>query len=72
MEVAAGSRQAFYRLPVSITKHLKSTNLLERLNEEIKRGSHVVAIFPDAESSLRLIRALTVECPRTGWKRTAA
>jgi putative transposase len=37
------------------------TNLLERLNEEIKRRAHVVRIFPNAESCLRLIRALAVE-----------
>jgi putative transposase len=37
------------------------TNLLERLNEEIKRRTHVVRIFPNAASRLRLIRALAVE-----------
>jgi putative transposase len=36
-------------------------NLLERLNEEIKRRTHVVRIFPNAESCLRLVRALAVE-----------
>jgi transposase-like protein len=51
----------FYRLPRQHHKHLKSTNMLERLNEEIKRRTHVVRIFPNAESCLRLIRALTVE-----------
>jgi transposase-like protein len=51
----------FYRLPRQHHKHLKSTNLLERLNEEIKRRTHVVRIFPHAESCLRLIRALAVE-----------
>jgi putative transposase len=40
---------------------LKSTNLLERLNEEIKRRPHVVRIFPNAASCLRLVRALAVE-----------
>jgi len=51
----------FYRLARQHHKHLKSTNLLERLNEEIKRRTHVVRIFPNAESCLRLIRALAVE-----------
>jgi transposase-like protein len=40
---------------------MKSTNMLERLNEEIKRRTHVVRIFPNAESCLRLVRALAVE-----------
>lgn len=51
----------FYRLPIAHHKHLKSTNLLERLNEEIKRRTHVVRIFPNEESCLRLVRALAVE-----------
>ena len=51
----------FYRLPAQHHKHLKSTNMLERLNEEIKRRTHVVRIFPNEPSCLRLIRALAVE-----------
>jgi transposase-like protein len=52
---------SFYRLPRQHHKHLKSTNMLERLNEEIKRRTHVVRIFPNGESCLRLVRALAVE-----------
>src|SRR5690349_6471084 len=51
----------FYRLPRQHHKNLKSTNLLERLNEEIKRRTLVVRIFPNAASCLRLVRALAVE-----------
>lgn len=51
----------FYRLPRAHHKHLKSTNMLERLNEEIKRRTLIVRIFPDEESCLRLVRALAVE-----------
>ena len=51
----------FYRLPLAHHKHMKSTNMLERLNQEIKRRTHVVRIFPNAESCLRLVRALAVE-----------
>ena len=51
----------FYRLPRQHHKHMKSTNMLERLNEEIKRRTHVVRIFPNADSCLRLVRALAVE-----------
>lgn len=52
---------SFYRLPRQHHKHLKSTNLLERLMEEIKRRTLVVRIFPNAASCLRLVRALAVE-----------
>ena len=51
----------FYRLPRTHHKHLKSTNMLERLNEEIKRRTRVVRIFPNTASCLRLVRALCVE-----------
>ena len=51
----------FYRLPREHHKHLKSTNMLERLNQELKRRTHVIRIFPNEESCLRLIRALAVE-----------
>ena len=51
----------FFALPVEHHKHLKSTNMLERINEELKRRTRVVRIFPNAESCLRLVRALTVE-----------
>ncbi|EIM30263.1 IS256 family transposase [Microvirga lotononidis] len=51
----------FYRLPRQHHKHLKSTNMLERLNEEIRRRTYVVRIFPNAASCCRLVRALAVE-----------
>jgi transposase-like protein len=51
----------YFRLPLAHRKHMKSTNMLERLNEEIRRRTYVVRIFPNAESCLRLVRALTVE-----------
>jgi transposase-like protein len=51
----------FFRLPRQHHKHLKSTNMLERFNEEIRRRTYVARIFPNAESCLRLIRAIAVE-----------
>ena len=56
-----GETLSFYSLPHGHHKHLKSTNMLERLNEEIKRRTRVVRIFPNEQSCLRLIRALAVE-----------
>ena len=51
----------YYRLPLAHHKHMKSTNMLERFNQELKRRTHVVRIFPNTESCLRLVRALAVE-----------
>jgi putative transposase len=52
---------SFYRLPRQHHKNLKSTNMLERIMEEIKRRTLIVRIFPNAPSCLRLVRALAVE-----------
>jgi len=52
---------SYYRLPVAHHKHLKSTNMLERYHQEIKRRTLVVRIFPNGPSCLRLVRALAVE-----------
>ncbi|MER9851499.1 IS256 family transposase [Mesorhizobium sp. M0106] len=52
---------SFYRLPLAHHKHMKSTNMLERLNQEIKRRTLVVRIFSNPRSCLRLVRALAVE-----------
>ena len=66
VEENIGETFSFYRLPFQHHKHLKSTNMLERFNEEIKRRTRVVRIFPNAASCLRLIRALAVET-HEGW-----
>jgi transposase-like protein len=60
-EDAIGETLTFYMLPRQHHKHLKSTNMLERLNEEIKRRTRVVRIFPNPASCLRLVRALCAE-----------
>jgi putative transposase len=61
VEAHIGETLTFYRLPRQHHKHMKSTNMLERLNEEIKRRTRVVRIFPNTASCLRLVRALCVE-----------
>lgn len=66
VELNIGETLSFYRLPRAHHKHLKSTNMLERLNEEIRRRTRVVRIFPNTESCLRLVRALCVET-HEGW-----
>lgn len=57
---------AYYRLPLAHHKHMKSTNMLERLNQELKRRTLVVRIFPNPASCLRLTRALAIET-HEGW-----
>jgi putative transposase len=42
-------------------RRIRTTNGLERLNQEIKRRTRVVRIFPNSEACLRLVRALAIE-----------
>jgi hypothetical protein len=56
----------YYRLPLPHHKHMKSTNMLEQLNQELKRHTHVVRIFPNAESCLRWCGRWPSRCTRTG------
>jgi putative transposase len=68
-EESLGETFSFYRLPLQHHKHLKSTNISEHYNEEIKRRTRVARIFLNAARCLRLIRALAVETMRGGWRR---
>ena len=47
--------------PESHRRRIRTTNGLERLNQEIKRRTRVVRIFPNREACLRLFTALAVE-----------
>ena len=47
--------------PESHRRCIRTTNGLERLNQELKRRTRVVRIFPNREACLRLVTALAVE-----------
>lgn len=47
--------------PESHRKRIRSTNGLERVNQEIRRRSRVVRIFPNRASCLRLVTAVVAE-----------
>ena len=47
--------------PESHRRRIRTTNGLERLNQEIRRRSRVVRIFPNTEACLRMVTALAVE-----------
>ncbi|MCA3763194.1 MAG: transposase, partial [Cutibacterium sp.] len=47
--------------PEGHRRRIRTTNGLERLNQEIKRRTRVVRIFTNRESCLRLVSALAIE-----------
>jgi transposase-like protein len=52
---------ACYSFPAAHRPRIRSTNGLERLNQELKRRTRVVRIFPNRDSLLRLVTALARE-----------
>ena len=48
-------------LPAAHQKRLRTTNGLERVNQEIKRRTRVARMFPNEASLLRLVSALLAE-----------
>ena len=48
-------------LPEKYRRRLRTTNMMERLNEEIRRRERVIRVFPNDASALRLIGALLAE-----------
>lgn len=52
---------AVFELHKAHRKHLRTTNPIERFNQELKRRSKVVRIFPNEDACLRLMSALLLE-----------
>lgn len=50
-----------FDFPVNHRRRLRTTNLVERLNEEIRRRTRVARLFPNEASCLRLVTAITME-----------
>jgi len=61
MEAGFEDAMAIMALPEKYRKKLRTTNMQERLNEEVRRRERVIRIFPNDESALRLIGALLAE-----------
>ena len=61
LEAGFEDAMAVMALPEKYRKRLRTTNMQERLNEEVRRRERVIRIFPNDESALRLIGALLAE-----------
>ena len=58
-----------YTLPEPHRKRMRTTNMLERQNQELKRRTRVVRVFPHAASCLRLVSALLIETSQQWMER---
>ena len=61
LETGFNDVMAVMSLPLKYRKRPRTTNSIERLNEEIRRRERVIRIFPKVESVIRLIGALLIE-----------
>ncbi len=50
-----------FALPPAHRRRLRTSNLLERLNKEIKRRTRVATLFPNEAALLRLVSAVLME-----------
>jgi transposase-like protein len=50
-----------FQFPAGHRMRIRTTNMMERLNEELRRRSRVIRIFPNAAACLRLMTALAQE-----------
>jgi transposase-like protein len=61
LETAIPEGLTVFALPANHRTRLRTVNALERLNQEIRRRTRVVGIFPNEASCLRLVSALAME-----------
>jgi putative transposase len=61
LETAIPEGLTVFSLPVAHRTRLRTVNALERLNQEIRRRTRVVGVFPNEASCLRLVSALAME-----------
>jgi len=61
MEVAIPEGLTVFEFPEEHRRRIRTSNLLERVSQEIKRRTRVVRIFPNQASCLRLVSAVLME-----------
>ena len=61
LETALEDGLACFAFPEAHRRRIRSTNGLERFNQELKRRTRVVRIFPNPAACLRLVSALCLE-----------
>ena len=61
LETAIPDGLTIFNLPAVHRTRLRTVNALERLNQEIRRRTRVVGVFPNEASCLRLVTALAME-----------
>jgi len=61
LEAETEDTLAFYHFPADHWVRIRTTNMLERYNEELRRRTKVIRVFPNPASCMRLITAHAME-----------
>lgn len=61
MEKSIPEGLTIFAFPEKTRRRLRTTNMLERINREVKRRTRVATLFPNEASCLRLVSAILVE-----------
>lgn len=61
LEANVSEGLSVFALPRPHRRRLRTSNMLERLNEELKRRTRVAGLFPNDTSLLRLVSAVLME-----------
>src|SRR5258705_4245399 len=61
LEAGFDDATAVLALPEPYRRRLRTSNGMERLNEEVRRRERVIRIFPNRESAIRLLGAVLME-----------
>lgn len=67
VESSVGETLAYMAFPSEHWKRIRSNNVLERLNREIRRRTRVVGAFPDGQSALMLVAARLRHVAGSSW-----
>ncbi|RKJ07833.1 IS256 family transposase, partial [Butyricicoccus sp. 1XD8-22] len=59
----------YMNYPAEIRPHIRSTNSIERLNEEVRRRENVIRIFPNTQSAFRLVGAFLMHYQETNYSK---
>ncbi|MED4941268.1 IS256 family transposase [Heyndrickxia coagulans] len=59
----------YMNFPENIRMHIRSTNSLERLNQEVRRRERVIRIFPNTQSAFRLVGAVLMQYQDTEYSK---
>ena len=59
----------YMNFPEDIRVHIRSTNSLERLNQEIRRREKVIRVFPNSQSAFRLVGAVLMQYQESDYSK---